>query len=53
MSQVNLTKMECTTCKKTNYYTKKNKKKLHQAGKLKLKKHCKTCLKHTEHKETK
>lgn len=53
MSQDNLVKMECTECKKTTHYTKKNKRKLQQAGKLQLKKHCKFCGKHTAHKETK
>lgn len=55
MSQDNLIKLECTEegCKQTNYYSKKNKRKLQQAGKLKLKKHCKHCRKHTVHKETK
>ncbi|MFA5994863.1 MAG: 50S ribosomal protein L33 [Patescibacteria group bacterium] len=53
MSQERLTKLECKECKTTNYYTQKNKKKLHQAGKLELKKHCPQCGKHTPHKEIK
>ena len=53
MSQDNLIKMECTECKNVNYHSKKNKKKLHQAPRLELKKTCKNCGKHTVHKETK
>ena len=51
MSQDNLTKMECTECRRINYYSHKNKKKL--KDRLELKKHCKFCKKHTVHKETK
>lgn len=53
MSQDRLTKLECTECKRINYYTQKNKKKLQQAGKLELKKHCPHCGKHEPHKEIK
>ena len=51
MSQENLVKLECTECKKINYYTKRNKKKLKK--KLELKKYCRWCRRHTLHKETK
>jgi large subunit ribosomal protein L33 len=51
MSQDNMIKMECTVCKVTNYFSKKNKKKL--KDRLVLKKYCKCDKKHTEHKETK
>jgi len=44
-------KMECTECKKVNYYTRKNKKKI--KDRLKIKKYCPTCRQHTMHKETK
>ena len=40
----------CQTCKSQNYITSKNK--LEQKEKLLLKKYCKHCKKHTEHKET-
>jgi len=51
MSQENLIKLECTECKRINYFSGKNKKKTKQ--RLELKKHCKHCKKHTTHKETK
>ncbi|MFH1598325.1 MAG: 50S ribosomal protein L33 [Patescibacteria group bacterium] len=51
MSQDNLIKMECTECKRVNYFSKKNKKTLR--NRLELKKFCKWCQKHTPHKETK
>ena len=55
MSQERLTKLQCTvaTCTQVNYFTQKNKKKLHQAGKLELSKFCPYCGKHTPHKEVK
>ena len=40
----------CQVCKSQNYITNKNK--MEQKEKLVLKKYCKTCRKHTEHKET-
>ncbi|MBI5452190.1 50S ribosomal protein L33 [Candidatus Gottesmanbacteria bacterium] len=40
----------CSVCKSQNYITRKNK--LNQKEKLLLKKYCKRCRKHTEHKET-
>jgi large subunit ribosomal protein L33 len=46
-----LTKMACSVCKKTNYFT--NKTKAIAEKKLELKKFCKACRKHTPHKETK
>ncbi|MBI4981933.1 MAG: 50S ribosomal protein L33 [Candidatus Omnitrophica bacterium] len=43
--------LECTVCKNKNYTTTRNKKK-HQ-DRLEIKKFCKTCRKHTPHKEIK
>ena len=43
--------LECADCKRINYYSTKNKKTIKE--KLQLKKYCKTCKKHTLHKETK
>jgi large subunit ribosomal protein L33 len=40
----------CTVCKSQNYITKRNK--LNTPEKLVLKKYCRHCRKHTEHKET-
>jgi len=51
MSQENLIKLECTECKRTNYYSQKNKKIIKE--RLELNKYCKFCKKHTKHKETK
>ncbi|BFH58300.1 MAG: 50S ribosomal protein L33 [Patescibacteria group bacterium] len=51
MANDNLIKLECTECKKVNYFSKKNKKTL--KGRLEMKKHCPTCGTHTLHKETK
>ena len=51
MSQDNLIKLSCTECKRTNYFSKKNKKTI--KDRLELKKYCKFCKKHTPHKETK
>lgn len=51
MSQDNMIKMECTVCKHTNYFSKKNKKKL--KDRLTLSKYCKKEKKHVDHKETK
>lgn len=44
-------KMQCSDCKKINYYTTKTK--ALQNQKLSLKKFCPSCRKHTVHKETK
>jgi len=51
MSQENMIKLECTECKHVNYFSRKNKKTLKE--RLQMKKHCKFCKKHTNHKETK
>ncbi|MDO8537183.1 MAG: 50S ribosomal protein L33 [bacterium] len=47
----NLIGMRCSVCKRRNYYTGKNKKKVER--KLDFKKFCKWCRKHTAHKEVK
>lgn len=46
--------MVCSQCKSHNYTTTKNKANAQakEQGKLVLKKYCRTCRKHTEHKET-
>lgn len=41
----------CTICKNHNYVTQKNK--VNTTEGIKLKKYCKVCKKHTEHKEKK
>jgi large subunit ribosomal protein L33 len=51
MSQDTLTKLECTSCKRVTYQTKKNKKTIKQ--RLELKKYCKHCRARHPHKETK
>ena len=51
MSQDNLIKMECTNCRRVNYFSRKNKKVI--KNRLELKKHCQWCGKHVLHKETK
>lgn len=51
MSNDNMIKLECTECKKVNYFSRKNKKTLKE--RLEMKKHCPSCVKHTTHKETK
>jgi large subunit ribosomal protein L33 len=43
--------LACTDCKRRNYTTTKNKKTI--PDRLELKKFCKFCRKHTNHKETK
>jgi len=43
--------LQCGDCKNRNYFTDKNKKKT--TGRLEFRKFCKTCRKHTSHKETK
>ncbi len=45
----NLVRLKCDLCKKLNYFTTKNKKKIER--KLELKKFCSSCRKHTLHKE--
>ncbi len=42
--------LKCTVCNKNNYITNKNK--TNTPNKLTIKKYCRTCRKHTEHKET-
>ncbi|OGZ64723.1 MAG: 50S ribosomal protein L33 [Candidatus Staskawiczbacteria bacterium RIFCSPLOWO2_01_FULL_40_39] len=44
-------KMQCTVCKKVNYFTKKSK--LLAEKKLEMSKFCNRCKKHTLHKESK
>ncbi|MEK7658559.1 MAG: 50S ribosomal protein L33 [Patescibacteria group bacterium] len=44
-------KIQCTVCKKTNYFAKKTKNTAEK--KLELSKFCKYCKKHTLHKEGK
>jgi len=51
MSQDNLMKLECTGCKRINYFSHKNKKTL--KDRLEMSKFCKFCKKHVMHKETK
>ncbi|MDP3963466.1 MAG: 50S ribosomal protein L33 [bacterium] len=51
MSQDNLLKLKCQGCKRSYYYTTKNKKTVEK--KLQLKKFCRWCKKHTAHKEVK
>lgn len=51
MSQDNLIKLKCGTCKRASYYTRKNKRKVER--KLSYKKFCKFCKKHTPFKEVK
>jgi len=43
--------LACGDCKRKNYSLTKNKKT--QTGKMEVKKYCKFCDKHTNHKETK
>ncbi|HNS14690.1 MAG TPA: 50S ribosomal protein L33 [Syntrophorhabdaceae bacterium] len=46
-----LVTMACSECKNRNYVTTKNKQKT--PDRLEMKKYCKYCRKHTNHKETK
>ncbi|MBI2626115.1 MAG: 50S ribosomal protein L33 [Candidatus Nealsonbacteria bacterium] len=46
-------KLQCEVCKKVNYYTHKSKQRAGGEKKLGLKKFCKSCRKHTAHKEAK
>ncbi|MEK6531901.1 MAG: 50S ribosomal protein L33 [Deltaproteobacteria bacterium] len=43
--------LACSDCKRRNYSTTKNKKTI--PDRLEIKKYCKSCRKHTAHKETK
>ena len=45
-----LVTLECTDCKRRNYTTKKNKQ--NNPDRLEMKKYCKWCQHHTNHKET-
>ncbi|OHA15575.1 MAG: 50S ribosomal protein L33 [Candidatus Tagabacteria bacterium RIFCSPLOWO2_01_FULL_42_9] len=49
--QENLIKLQCENCKRINYWTRKNKKKVER--KIEFKKFCKWCRKRTPHKESK
>ncbi len=51
MPQLQLIKLACSKCKRTNYWSRKNKKKVER--KIELKKWCKWCKKQTPHKEVK
>lgn len=51
MSQDQLIKLGCKTCKHVNYWSRKNKKLVER--KIELDKFCKWCRKHTVHKEVK
>ncbi len=51
MSQDRLIKLACGKCKRINYWSSKNKKKVER--KIELKKFCKWCKKQTPHKESK
>ncbi|MEK7614632.1 MAG: 50S ribosomal protein L33 [Patescibacteria group bacterium] len=51
MPQDRLIKLACSKCKRTNYWSSKNKKKVER--KIELKKWCKWCKKQTPHKEAK
>jgi len=48
-----ITKLACSVCKTTNYFTRKTKKGILDGKKLELEKFCSTCKKHTKHKESK
>jgi large subunit ribosomal protein L33 len=41
--------LACTECKERDYTTEKNRK--NDSGRLTLKKYCRRCRKHTEHRE--
>lgn len=43
--------LQCETCKRHNYTTKKNKR--NDPDRLELKKYCRWCRTHTPHRETK
>lgn len=51
MSQVRLIKLQCSKCKRINYWSSKNKKLV--TRKIELKKYCKWCRLSTPHKEAK
>ncbi len=51
MSQERLIKLVCEKCKRVNYWSEKNKKKVER--KIELLKFCNWCMKRTKHKEGK
>jgi len=51
MAQKQLIKLACADCKRINYWSRKNKKLVER--KIEIKKFCRWCRKHTEHKEVK
>jgi len=51
MAQQNLIRFQCTDCKRYNYWSRKNIRKVER--KLQYKKYCKWCKKHILHKEAK
>jgi len=51
MSQDHLIKLACGSCKRVNYWTRKNRKSVER--KIELKKYCNWCRKNTPHKEAK
>jgi len=51
MAQKQLIKLACQDCKRTNYWSRKNKKLVER--KIELKKYCKWCRKQAVHKEVK
>lgn len=46
-------RMQCTACKRFNYFIHSSKRKTDAGKKLEMKKHCSSCKKHTNHKEAK
>ncbi len=50
-AKTQLIRLRCQTCKRINYYSKKNKGSAEK--KIELKKYCKWCQKSTVHKEAK
>lgn len=51
MRQKSIFKLACGTCKRINYWSRKNKKLV--TRKIELMKYCKWCKKQTKHKEAK
>ena len=51
MKKEHIVKLQCTECKRINYYTRRNKKAVER--KLEFKRYCPWCKKHTVHKEGK
>ena len=50
-AQEKVVKLQCSVCKRLNYYKQKNKKAVER--KLEFQKYCKWCRKRSAHKETK